>query len=172
MKQYNKLEEFQVFEEETALLLLDNEKLISSFLEYLMKDFSDSMKIKPEKMNIFLKEKEAVNSVYTRYYYNIKPLDNTLNYPTSLIITDMYFSCLIRHTKEFSNKFEMVIKHIITYNNDQFEEKNIADFGCEFTEEKIIKYNGSKFKGEFNPLKNKLDSSGAITKTVKNSGIF
>ena len=93
----------------------------------------------------------------------------------------MYLEFLIRYTTEFPNKFEILLKHIIKFNNNDHDEKNVCDFSCEFNKEKIIKYAGAsrngllhkdRYKGEFNPLVNKLQTTTSITKNVKNSGIF
>ena len=58
MKQYNKLEEFQVFEEDNYVdNIVEDEKLIISFLSHLVKSFFPTENAEDKKINIFLKYK-------------------------------------------------------------------------------------------------------------------
>ena len=115
------------------ILIVEDEKLIISFLSHLVKSFFPTENAEDKKINIFLKEKNKPNSSYTRYYYITKPLQSEIEYPSSLFINEMYLEFLIRYTTEFPNKFEILLKHIIKFNNNDHDEKNVCDFSFFFS---------------------------------------
>jgi len=179
MKQYNKLEEYYLFESE-SMYLIDNEDVMIELLHQIFKDFSILIDIPYDEDVVFSKEGSSTNGTIKDIEYIARPFIGTdLLYPYSLFIDEVKLSLKFKENSAVKNFFGIRVDVEITmYDYNKLNTRNICIIECELIDN-VIHYDSTDLsnkqghlQGVFDRLVSKLDKAGAMNKVNKNSGIF